>query len=521
MDDATRRMLLDDPALFIVTYFADKIERLEPFHIRLIEQVTTKTRSLSLYPAGHGKSTLVSTLLPIWEVCKNPNVRIAIVAKNTTEGEGIIRAIQSEMVENEDLVRDFGPFRSTDEGKAWSLSRMDVAKRTRRGKSSTIAMFGASSKDVLGYRTDWTVCDDVVDDINSATPEARLKLRNWFDLRVETGPEHLSSRLSVVGTRFHPNDLYGDLLEIAVPDEKDRLTPMYSVYREDGDAIVDADNHVTLWPARWPWARLMQQKVKVGTLNFNKRYRNIAIDESRMVFKEEFVRGGYLGKTQYRGCLDKSYRVGDYGDNWRRVAGFDPASGASKHAKFCAHVVLASGSCKDHEKCYWVVDLERDQWTLPQQVDLILAKHQKYGLLASQVEANSYQAGLLEAIEQKMRERDLALRIQPHYTSKTSKPDPELGVQAMSPWVERGAFHIPWGDAYSQRRMSQLVDEMVMYPDSRTTDTVMALWFAWRELEQAMPAFKTLNRLERDAPMWNRRIGRKIIKNPAYVVEAV
>lgn len=514
MDADTRRVLLDDPALFIVTYFPDKIRKLKDFHLRLIQNATAKSRALILYPAGHGKTTLVSTLLPIWAVCRNPDIRIAIIAKNTTDGESIMRAIQSEFVDNEALVRDFGPFKSDEEGKAWSLSRIDVAGRTRRDRSSTIAMFGSSSRDVLGYRTDWSICDDVVTGDNSLTPDSRQKMRNWFDLAVETGPEFPErSRLTVVGTRFHPNDLYGDLLELV-----NEGVEIYATQHED--AIVDEEKRLTLWPEVWPWKALMKKKVITGTLNFNKRYRNIAVDPSRMVFKEEYVKGGTIGNVVYQGVLDKQYRIGDYADNWKRAGGFDPAIGGSKHAKFCAHVTLAAGSCKHHERCYWVIDLERDQWTLPQQVELILQKHRQYGLMTSQVEANSYQAGLLEAIERKMRETDVAYKIEPHYTNRVNKPDPELGVQSMAPWIERGAFHIPWGDAHSQRRMQQLVDELVMYPDSRTTDTVMALWFAWRALEVAAPRFGTLNRLERDAPMWARRLNRRMVRNPAYKQDA-
>ena len=41
----------------------------------------------------------------------------------------------------------------------------------------------------------------------------------------------------------------------------------------------------------------MELKAEMGTLDFNKRLRNIAVDKSRMVFKEEYVKGGYLGRT--------------------------------------------------------------------------------------------------------------------------------------------------------------------------------------------------------------------------------
>lgn len=507
LDEKQRALLLDNPALFIVKYFPHRIGRLEDFHMRLIDTATQETRALILYPATHGKTTIVSTLLPIWRLCKDPNVRIVIIGKNDTETEGIMAVIQAELTDNQELIRDFGPFKPNDD-KPWALGRMSVAKRTRRAKEPTITVFGSGAKTVLGYRTDLTICDDVVTEKNSSTPEQRKKIRDWFDLCVETGPEHQDSQLIVVGTRFDPADLYGDLIDMQF--EGGRL---WTVQLED--AIVDEEEHLTLWPARWPWKRLMQQKAKVGTLNFNKRYRNIAVDASRMVFKEEYVKGGWIGPLKFPGCLDRDYRIGDYADNWKRVAGFDPAVGGTRSAKFCAHCVLAAGSCVDHALCFWVVDLERGQLTLPQQVDTIIAKHEQYGLLASVLEANSYQAGLYQEVDRKLRERDRAFRIEPHYTTRTNKPDPELGVQSMSPWFERGAVHIPWGDAHSQRKMQQLVDELVQYP-GRTTDTVMAFWFAYRSLHESLPKFGSVNRLKKDAPMWNRRLSRRVIRNPAY-----
>jgi hypothetical protein len=183
-----------------------------------------------------------------------------------------------------------------------------------------------------------------------------------------------------------------------------------------------------------------EQKAKVGTLNFNKRYRNIAVDASRMVFKEEYVRGGWIGNDQYPGCLDRNYKVGDYDDNWRAVRRLRPGVGGTRSAKFCAHLVLAAGSCKDHERCYWVIDLERDQLTLPQQVDMVLRKHEQYRLqMVDRGGELGVPGRLARAIEQKHgRARD-RVRIEPHYTTRTNKPDPETGVQSMAPWFERGA----------------------------------------------------------------------------------
>src|ERR1043165_9272878 len=103
-----KKRALNDPAFFIATYFGDKIENLKDFHLRLVENSTSKDKCLILYPAGHGKTTLVSTILPIWALCRDPNVRIAIIGKNEDEAKNkIARAIIAELMGNERLIKDF------------------------------------------------------------------------------------------------------------------------------------------------------------------------------------------------------------------------------------------------------------------------------------------------------------------------------------------------------------------------------------------------------------------------------
>jgi hypothetical protein len=159
------------------------------------------------------------------------------------------------------------------------------------------------------------------------------------------------------------------------------------------------------------------------------------------------------------------------------VRGFDPAVGATRSAKFCAHLTFGEGSCKDHERCYWVIDLERDQLTLPQQVDMIIAKHEEYDCMPRSVEANSYQIGLPGDRAEDGR-AGVRVPVEPHYTTRTNKPDPETGVQAMSPWFER-ARSTSRGVTRTRSGRCAVVDELIQYP-GRTTDTVMAFWFAWR-----------------------------------------
>ena len=506
------RVLLDNPDLFLSTYFPHRLNhKLESFHLQLIHTATTERRGLVLYPAAHGKTTIVSTLLPIWALCADPNIRISIITKNDKDAKGIMLAIMAELMGNEELIADFGPFESDDRNQPWGLEKLSVAKRTRRAKEPTISAFGSGSNNALGTRSDWTICDDIVTEKNSATPEQRQTLKEWFQLGPETQAEEFDDRLTVIGTLFDPEDLYHDLVDLHDPEDGSRIWHV-----DHFDAIVDEENHVTLWPQRWPWKRLMMEKASKGTLAFNKRYRNIAVDPSRMVFREEYVKGGWIGKNKFPGCIDKEHIVGSWDETWKIVCGFDPAVGATKNAKFCAHVSLAQGSCNEHEKCYWVVDLIRDQFTLRQQIDLIIGQHERYGAFASYVEANSYQAGLVQEIHQRMSEQDLAYKVEPHYTTKHNKPDPELGVQAMSPVFENGLVHIPWGNPESQRKMKLFVDELVMWPmKGVTSDTVMAFWFAWRALQEAAPKYQSTTYLKRPLA-WQGPRNRRVLLNPYY-----
>jgi hypothetical protein len=518
-----KRYLLERPELFLLYYFPhafrpkpDSLPKLEPFHIELIRTVDEEVRALILYPAGHGKTTIACTLMPIYWMCKDPNVRIALIAKNEVDAKGVMRSIHAELLGNERLIRDFGEFiDKEDKAKAWSIERIDIKQRTLQRKEGTIQIYG-SKGNVLGKRFDRVVCDDVVTEKNSSTAEQRQSMMEWFNMGVETMPEHPGvSKLAVVGTLFDPEDLYHVIRDLCYPDSQEQI---YTTKRVD--AIVDEDEKITLWPERWTWESLMAQKAKMGTLDFNKRYRNFAVDASRLVFRSEYLRGGYYNKEHYEGCLDHNYRIGEFGDNWRRLAGFDPAIGSSKIAKFCAHVTIGVGSCAQHERCYWVIDLVRDQLSQQQQVDLIINKHQEYDLWKTIIEVNGYQAGLEQAVQQKIADHGLMIDVDPHVTTRNNKPDPELGVSGMSAMIENGQLHIPWGDAHSRRVMEFLVSELEIYPSGRsgaTSDTVMALWFAWKTAQEAAPRYSSFNRLDRPTPsVFAKKGGRRSVQNPAY-----
>lgn len=517
LDDG-KVFLLEHPDLFLAHYFKHRLLPFEHFHLHLIWSMLVPNRALEMFPAAHGKTTIGSELVPIYEVVRNPDMRIGVILKNEDDATAIGISIKSELEDNPALIRDFGPFRpSKGSGKRWTNTAIEVEHRRLNHPRPSMQLYG-SGGNVFGHRTDHSICDDVVTDKNSMTDEQRRKLREWFNLGVATMPEEDDDRLTVIGTRFHPSDLYGDIIEMRHPETDEPLYE-YTYY----DAIVDWDEQETLWPQRWTWDRLMKQKAATGTLDFNRRYRNKAIDPERQLFREEYVRGGWVGTEKYPGCLDRHHTIGDASMVDRKYAGHDPAAGIKKGHSWAAHLILGVGACELHpERCYWVIDLERDTMTAPRQADLIIDRHQQHDLQGTMVESNGFQLGLNQFIKERLLRRGLALKIEPHNTNH-DKIDPEVGVESLSPIVENGMLHIPWGDEHSRRKMRQLVSELEEYP-GRDFDTVMALWLAYRCAAQMAPRYQSFNRMRTQGTVINGRYvhwGGRVVQNPYYERAAV
>lgn len=504
---------------FFRYYFPHRLDaELEPFHMRLIDTSLYEPRGLVLFPAGHGKTTLISELGPILRLIRDPNSRGVIIQKNDDDAAAVMASIKAELEQNEKLIADWGPFKPDpqtypqDEGKRWQSTWIDVHHRTRIHKSPTIAAFGAGARNVLGHRSDWLVCDDVVTEKNSATDEQRYKHLQWFTLAVETSGEKKrtgepAGYLTVVGTMFHPHDLYASIMAKRKADG----TPVYKHHRED--AIKDEATQETLWPKRWSWQELMDLRADIGALSFNKRYRNMPVDESEQNFDEATIRG----LPPHKGCLDHDRDYGDYDLDWRIIQSFDPAIGTSRGHKFCGHLVIGiPPDAKDHR---YLIEIDRSQLTMPQQVDRIIHTSLKYpNIQTSVLEVNAYQKGLQQAIEERCEQMGIPpIHMTPHVTGR-NKQDPDIGLPSLQPLVEKYLLRFPYGNEEGRRRSEMLIQEMVEYPFFAYSDLLMALWFACKQARETLPIYKSFNRLTEKT---RRHLGRpargRTIQNPYYV----
>jgi hypothetical protein len=517
------------PSLFYATYL--DLE-LAPFHIKLLNHVRENRRSLVLLPKGHGKSTILAFGNVLLEMCTNPNVRIILIMKTAEDASSYSNIIRTELTENKKLINDFGEFYNAE---AWSSSAFNIKQRQIRDPHLTLEIYGVGGK-YLGHRSSITICDDIVTEENSWTREQREKLKQRFETAIQTGPQHMWTmrnpscrweessaslkvpsgiywpkdinydRIIVCGTRFHPLDLYDKL-------EKD---PTYAKLHYD--CWEDKEQTKPIWPSVWTKQKLDDERRSIGTLSFNKRYRNIALDESELGFRHEWVVGGELDGEEYPGCLNHNRSWGEYPDTLYKAVGFDPASGSTgKYSTFpsfvCAGVDL---NVPAEKRKRYLIDIFRKQTGFDELIDVLLdgkvAKgipgfRMLYDYDVAVIEKNGY--GTMFVNNDRMKAAQATgLRVVPHWTQK-ARLDPIDGAFSMQRIIKQGLLDIPYKTERDQAKASEFIAQMEEFPKG-VVDYIMALYFVELLFRTQMGQAKVTRRTP--GKQW----AKKTIPNPFF-----
>src|SRR5260221_13744792 len=103
---------------------------------------------------------------------------------------------------------------------------IDLPKRKEEAiRDPTIFTAGLTSN-IVGMHCDIAILDDVVVAGNAYTEEGREKVRDQYSLL--SSVETVNSREWVVGTRYHPDDLYASLIDMEVDQYDDSGDKVHS-----------------------------------------------------------------------------------------------------------------------------------------------------------------------------------------------------------------------------------------------------------------------------------------------------
>lgn len=378
-------------------------------HQRLIkwwERPDKKSHQLVLFPRDHGKSRYVAYRVA-WYLTKYPTLRILYVSATANLAEkqlGFIKNIFTGKIHRrywpEHLHREEGK-RSKWTNSEINLDHPDRDKENIRDPSIFTAGLTTS---ITGMHCDIAVLDDVVVQENAYSLEGRNKVQNQYSLL--SSIEGSDALEWVVGTRYHPKDLYNDMLEMredVYDEEGEKIgeNPIYEVLENAVEDLGDGTGEF-LWPRQQrkdgKWfgfdRRVLARKrgQYLDRMQFRAQYYNDPSDpENQPLTHSQFQ---YYDKKRLK-LVNGNWFMGS--DKLNLVASVDFAYSTRETADYTAIVVIGV----DHENNIYVLDIDRFKSDrISDYFEHILALQNRWSFRRLRAEVTAAQAAIVRSLKE-------------------------------------------------------------------------------------------------------------------------
>jgi len=201
--------------------------------------------TLLLLPRAHMKSHLAA-VYAAWIVVKFPWITILYISATASLAEKQLYAIKN--ILDSKVIRRYWPLLiNPEEGKRekWASTEISVDHPIRKeeGVRDATIMAAGLTTNITGFHADHNFLDDCVVPLNAYTDEGRNKVANMYSQLASI--KNTDAKTTVVGTRYHPRDLYDTLitsdLEVFENGEMIKKVPLYEVMQrvveEDGEYV--------------------------------------------------------------------------------------------------------------------------------------------------------------------------------------------------------------------------------------------------------------------------------------------
>lgn len=406
-----------------------------------------------------GKTAGISIGRTLWEIGRNPNIRILILASSSGGPKKIVKSIKN-YIENSVEYRMVFPGVVPNKSDTTGMWQADafIVRRATRGKDPTVkaAGFGGS---VLGDRYDLIIIDDYLDAVNTHSDTLREKYYGWLKSTIE-GRRTAHGRIWFIGNAWHPDDAMHRYAA-----EASTVSRKYPVL-QDG---------VSSWPPVWTLERIEQAIADRGPIESRRSLFCDPVADADRRFKLVYLRAALLNGDG----IELAHSLAVVPSGWRTVTGVDLAVTKATTGDETALVTIA---VRDRDQTRTLLDIEAGRWGGPEIVSRIKDVNQRYNSLVV-VESNGQQRMLKQFVNDQT-----AIPVKAFYTGK-NKYDPSYGIESLAIEFSQGKWVLPnrgatrLGPQMLQASMDpqvrKLVDEMLRYdPKSHTGDRLMATWIA-------------------------------------------
>jgi phage terminase large subunit-like protein len=364
-----------------------------------------KHHQLLLFPRDHGKSRLVAYRVA-WELTKDPTLRVLYISATANLAEKQLTFIKGLMT-SEIYARYWPDHIHPEEGKRakWTNSEiaLDHPLRVKENIRDPSVFTAGLTTGITGMHCDIAVLDDVVVSENAYTEEGRNKVRAQYSLL--SSIEGADAKEWVVGTRYHPKDLYDDMMnmrEEQYNDDGERIgeDAIYEIFERSIESMGDGTGEF-LWPRQQrrdgKWfgfdARILAQKrgKYLDRVQFRAQYYNDPSDpDNRPIDYEQFQ---YFDRKFLR--QENGYWTYKH-NRLNLVASVDFAYSTRKTADYTAIVVIGV----DAENNIYVLDIERFRTSdISEYFNRILGLYNRWGFKKLCAEVTAAQTAIVKSLK--------------------------------------------------------------------------------------------------------------------------
>jgi len=436
-------------------------------HRKLIkwwERPESKSHQLVLFPRDHGKSRYVAYRVA-WYLTKNPTLRVLYISATANLAEkqlGFIKTIMTSKI----FQRYWPEHVGADEGKRekWTNSEISLDHPLRKKENiRDPSVFTAGlTTSITGMHCDIAVLDDVVVQENAYSNEGRNKVRNQYSLL--SSIEGAGALEWVVGTRYHPKDLYNDMQEMRedtydATGDKVGEEVIYEVLEEMVEDIGDGTGEF-LWPknqrkdGKWfGFDRKILARKRgqyLDRMQFRAQYYNDPSDPDNQPLS--FNDFNYFDKS----LLKRSNGSWYYKDaKLNLVAAVDFAYTDKATSDYTAIVVIGV----DYDNNIYVLDIDRFKTDarISEYFEHILQMYNRWDFRKLRAEATAAQAAIVRSLKESyFAPHGLALRVEEVKPTKHQGSKEERLEAILLPRYENGqVFH------YQSGNTQVLEDELI------------------------------------------------------------
>jgi len=228
---------------------------------------------LILLPRGHFKSTLITVGMSMQDILRDTAQRNLITSSTPSLVSQFSLEIRSHFETNQILKFLFPEVcydNPAKQSKRWNDKEM-VVKRTKIRREPSLTFLSAGSM-AVGYHFTRRIYDDIVNYENTATNDLIQKLHTWHSYTKSLGAGAVER---YVGTRYHFNDIYEDLIKL---EAKGKI----AVYTRKA-----IENGVVIFPGQFSIQLLDELRDVQGDYIFSAQYMNDPTDKENAKFREE------------------------------------------------------------------------------------------------------------------------------------------------------------------------------------------------------------------------------------------